>query len=427
MNIQNSFLQASSSERDPLLLVLKQSQQYDVRITKVEHRELTDVHGKKLFDFASCNYLGFDCEQEVLLDKGVQAAKAFGMHTSRARLMGYHELFTQVEKKLATFIGAEDTLLFPNTTLTSIGIIPALVQKGDLIILDKSAHATMYQAAQMARDKGAILKSFAQGDMDALETLLKTHSHCPRKMVCVDGVYSMTGDYADLAGLTPLVEKYQALLYVDDGHGFGFVGENPDVQHPYGSKGNGIINHQGTSPANTMYVAGTAKGLAASAAFAAVTPEMKEYLMAYAKPLDYTHPSTPFCLGVLDAALDLLPKIGEQRRADVYKLTVSLVEGLRGLGFHVMTQTLFPIISVWAGNTQTLINASKYLYQKGIFLTACPYPTMPRGKEALRITVTALNTQQQIDHMLMLFADIKQQWQRAGVALTPDGESYAHV
>lgn len=424
MTIQQAFLQHSASERDPLLLVLRQSQQYDVRIARAEGRELTDIHGKKLYDFASCNYLGFDCEQEELLARGVQAAREFGMHTSRARLMGYHALFTHLEKKLADFIGAEDTLMFPNTTLTSIGIIPALVQKGDVILLDKAAHATLYQAAQMARDKGAILKSFPQGDMEALGILLETHRHCPRKMVCVDGVYSMTGDYADLAGLIPLVEEYNAMLYIDDGHGFGFVGEQPDARHPYGKRGNGIINYYGAPSGNTLYVAGTAKGLAASAAFAAVTPEMKEYLMAYAKPLDYTHPSTPFCLGVLDAALDLLPKVGEVRRLEVYRLTCSLVEGLRGLGFHVMTQTLFPIISVWAGNTQTLIDASRYLYQHGIFLTACPYPTMPKGKEALRITLTSLNTQQQVDHLLTLFGEIKTQWLRAGVALTPGGDAY---
>jgi len=425
VHVQNKYLTSRSSERDPLLMVLKQSQQYDVRIAQVDQRELIDIHGKKLYDFASCNYLGFDCEQDQLLSKGIQAAKDYGMHTSRARLMGYHELFTHVEKKLASFIGAEDTLLFPNTTLTSIGIIPALMQKGDVIILDKSAHATMYQAAQMARDKGAIFKSFPQGDMSALEALLEVHRDCPRKMICVDGVYSMTGDYADFAGLLPLAEKYEALLFVDDGHGFGFIGEHPDSQHPYGTRGNGIINYCAASSKNTLYVAGTAKGLAAGAAFAAVTPEMKEYLMAYAKPLDYTHPSTPFCLGVLDAALDLLPKIGDARRADVYRLTCSLVKGLRGLGFHVMTQTLFPIISVWAGNTLQLINASKYLYQNGIFLTACPYPTMPKGKEALRITVTALNTQQQIDHLLTLFTDIKQQWLRTGAALMPEGISHA--
>lgn len=425
MSIQNTFINAGAEIRDPLLLVLKKSQQYNVIIAKANGRELIDVYGKKLFDFASCNYLGFDCEQDTLLEAGVRAAKAWGMHTSRARLMGYHELFVHIEKKLASFIGVPDTLLFPNTTLTSIGIIPALLRDGDVIILDKSAHATMYQAAQMARDKGAILKSFPQGDMSALEKLLQSHHHCPRKMVCVDGVYSMTGDYASLTELIPLVKKYDALLYIDDGHGFGFIGEQPDQDHPYGQKGNGIVNYHGVSSEHTLYVAGTAKGLAAAAAFAAVTPDMKEFLMAYARPLDYTHPSTPFSLGVLDAALDLLQKVGEARRAEVHRLTILLVNGLREMGFLVMNQTLFPIISVWAGNTETLVAASQYLYQKGIFLTTCPYPTMPRGKEALRITVTCFNTTQQIHHLLTLFNDIKQQWLRAGAALKPEAKIHA--
>lgn len=416
---QDLFVYAGSETRDPLLTVLKRSQQYNVRIKSVDGRVLTDFQGNKIYDFASCNYLGFDLDQDSLMDGGIAAAKSFGMHTSRARLMGYHELFTHLEKRLADFIGCEDTLLFPNTTLASIGIIPALIRKDDLIILDKSAHATMYQAAQMARDKGAVLKSFPQGDMTALEKILQEHELCARKMICVDGVYSMTGDYADLAQLIPLAENYQALLYIDDGHGFGLIGEQQNSQCSYGTQGNGIVKHSGLNSDYSMYVAGTAKGLAAAAAFAEVTPAMKEFLMAYAKPLDYTHPSTPFCLGVLDAALDLLPVIGESRRLRVHQLSVKLINGLRAQGFYVMNNTSFPIISVWAGNTETLISASRYLYERGVFLTSCPYPTMPKGKEALRLTVTAFNTEEQIDHVLNIFDDIRRQWQQQGIALFP--------
>ncbi|MBP2169419.1 8-amino-7-oxononanoate synthase [Erwinia toletana] len=418
--LQNTFLNAGNETRDPLLQVLQQSQQYNVRISSIDGRVLKDVRGNTLYDFASCNYLGLDLDQDKLIPAGVQAAKSFGMHTSRARLMGYHELFTQLENRLAKFIGCEDTLLFPNTTLASIGIIPALIRKDDLIILDKSAHATMYQAAQMARDKGAILRSFPQGDMVTLQKILQEQENCPRKIICVDGVYSMTGDYADLTQLIPIAEKHRALLYIDDGHGFALIGEKENSQCSYGSKGNGVINHYGVKSDCTMYVAGTAKGLAAGAAFVEVTPEMKEFLMAYAKPLDYTHPSTPFCLGVLDAALDLLTIVGDSRRITVHDLSTKLISGLRDMGFYVMNSSNFPIISVWAGDTGTLIEASRYLYQHGIFLTSCPYPTMPKGKEALRITVTALNTDEQIDHLLTLFSEIKRQWQNKGIAISPD-------
>ena len=418
--IQDSFVRSIDGDmRDALLEVLRESHQYNVRITDVNKRVLTDIHGNTIYDFASCNYISFDQDQEALLEAGVQAAKSFGMHTSRARLMGYHELFTEVEKKLATFVGAEESILFPNTTLTGIGIIPSLIKKGDLIVLDKSAHATMYQAAQMARDKGAILKSYPQNDLKALEEVLETNKNAPRKLICVDGVYSMTGDYACLPDLIPLVEQYDALLYVDDGHGFGFVGEHPTDDMPYGFKGNGIVKHHHVSHDNIMYVSGTAKGFAAAAAFATVSPAMKEFLMAYAKPLDYTHPSTPFAVGVLLAALEHNDRVGDERRAIVYQLCKRLMDNLQEMGFYVMNDTYFPIISVWAGDTQKLVEASQQLYKAGIFLTSCPYPTMPRGQEALRITVTSNNTVEQIDHLLEAMQDVKKTWEKAGIALQP--------
>ncbi|WP_194847295.1 aminotransferase class I/II-fold pyridoxal phosphate-dependent enzyme [Candidatus Neptunochlamydia vexilliferae] len=419
--MQDRFISTiGEGQRDPLLATLRESHQYNVVIHSVDGRELIDSKGKKLLDFASCNYIGFDQDQEALLAEGVKAAREFGIHTSRARLMGYHTLFSNLEEKLAHFMGGEEALLFPNTTLASIGIIPALMRHGDLIILDKAAHATMYQASQVARDKGALLKSYENEDFDSLKNILEEHRSAPRKMVCVDGVYSMTGDYANLPKLLPIIRKHNALLYIDDAHGFGFIGENPTPQMPYGFRGNGVINHYGCQKDDPiLYVAGTAKGLAAASAFALVTPKMKEFLMAYAKPLDYTHPSTPFALGILNAALDLLPKVGEERRLKVFQMTHTLVEGLRQMGFYVMTKTLFPIISVWVGETDRLLEASRKLYNKGIFLTSCPYPTMPRGKEALRLTITSSNKPEHIDALLDAFQSIALDWRSIGAPFHP--------
>jgi 8-amino-7-oxononanoate synthase len=408
MNIQDQFISSHNPDmRDALMTVLDKSCQYNVRINTVDKRELEDINGKKLLDFASCNYLSFDQEQDRLLQSGVNAAKKYGIHTSRARLMGYHELFSEIEKKLSGFLGVEDTILFPNTTLAHIGIIPALMKKDDVIFLDKAAHATMYQGAQIARDKGTKIVSYEQDDFETLEALLKEHEGATRKMIFVDGVYSMTGNYAKLHALLPLAEKYTALLYVDDGHGFGFIGENPTDEMPYGFKGNGVVNYYGKGYENIMYVSGTAKNLAAAAAVVSVTPQMKRFLMAYAKPLDYTHPPTPFALGVLNAAIDLQLEIGDELRIKVYAMTKRLIDELRAMGLEVMNDTTFPIVSVLAGDTEKLVEASRKMYEKGIFLTSCPYPTMPKGEEALRITVTSNNTEEHIDHLLEAFNDIK--------------------
>ncbi|MFB9905560.1 aminotransferase class I/II-fold pyridoxal phosphate-dependent enzyme [Allokutzneria oryzae] len=400
-NIQDEIISlGDQNQRDPLFEVLAKSCQYNVRIASVDKRSLIDVHGNKLIDFASCNYLSFDQEQDALLPAANAAAREYGVHTSRARLMGYHELFSQLERRLADFLGVEDSILFPNTTLAHIGIIPALMARGDMIFLDKSAHATMYQGAQMARDKGAGLVSFRQGDMRTLERQLTEHADARRKMICVDGVYSMTGDYAVINELIPLARKHNALLYIDDAHGFGFVGENPTESMPYGFGGNGIVKHFGGDYDNVMYVAGTAKNLGAAAAVVSVSAKMKEYLLAYARPLDYTHPSTPFCLGILDSALDLQQRTGDARRKKVYELTRTLVDTLKDEGFSVVNDTYFPIVSVLAGETNRLIEASRTMYEDGIFLTACPYPTMPKGQEALRITITSNHEMDQIEVLL---------------------------
>lgn len=419
-SIQDQYIETDVNDmRAPLFNVLKESCQYDVRIRSVEKRNLIDVKGNSLIDFASCNYLSFDQDTDSLLSAGVAAARKFGVHTSRARLMGYHELFTLVETRLAEHIGVEDTILFPNTTLAGIGIIPALMQKDDLIILDKSAHAIMYQASQMARDKGAVLKNFPQGDFEQLKDILQ-NSKARRKLICVDGVYSMTGDFASLHELQKLAVEYDALLFVDDGHGFATIGEAADDQNPYGFKGNGIVKYHDLDYQNIMYVAGTAKGLSAAAAFASVTHSMKEYLMAYAKPLDYTHPPTPFAVGVLDEALNLLQEVGDARREKLFQLSDRLVRGLKSLGLYVMNNTSFPIISVWVGNTDRLIKASQFLFQKGIFLTSCPYPTMARGREALRITVTSNNTNEELDHLLYCFESLVKIWRTRGVIFYPE-------
>ena len=409
MNIQDTFVLHSTSDmRDLLMSVLNESCQYNLVYRSVSGRELTDVHGKKLIDFASCNYLSFDQEQEALLPSGIAAVKEYGLHTSRARLMGYHELFSVIEKEMATFLGVEDTILFPNTTLAHIGIIPALMKKDDVIFLDKSAHATMYQGSQLARDKGSLLVSFNQGDIATLKSLLEKHSKAKRKLICVDGVYSMTGDYAALNSLQALATEYNALLYIDDAHGFGFVGSAPTAEMPYGFSGNGIVNHFSKKYDNIMYVAGTAKNFAAASAMVSVTTQMKQYLMAYAKPLDYTHPSTPFALGILGAAHKLQLQEGDARRVHIYQMTKQLIEGLRQMEYEVVNSTYFPIVSVRVGDTKRLIEASKALYERGIFLTSCPYPTMPKGEEALRITVTSNNTTEQISLLLESFTAIKQ-------------------
>lgn len=392
-----------SGARKDLYRLLNESDQYDVSISKSKDRVFTDCHGNEIIDFASGNYLGFDKRQEDLLPQAIEATMDYGLHTGRARLTGHYKICSELEERLADFIGAEDALITTNTFLGCIGIIPALVEFGDLIIMDKSAHAIMFHGAQLARDKGAILQSYGHDDLNHLEDILKKYSNARHKLICLDGVYSITGHYINLSELQTLAVKYNAILFIDDAHGFGMVGSPKN--NPYGN-GSGIVNHLDLSYENIFYIAGTAKNMGAAMAFAGVSRELKRTLLAFSRPLDYSQQPIPFAFGILNAGLDLLDKEGDAIKCHVHEMTASLISGLERMGFETYNNNGFPIVSIRIPNTDMLVEFSKILYQKyGLYVTSCPYPTMPKGYECIRMTVTAIHEIAHINKAIQAFFD----------------------
>jgi 8-amino-7-oxononanoate synthase len=398
-----------SGSRKDLFKLLNESSQYDVTITKSRNRVFIDKNGKEIIDFASGNYLGFDKRQEELLPSAIQAVKDYGLHTGRARLTGHYGLCLELEARLARFIRAEDALIVTNTFLGSIGIIPALLEENDLVVMDKAAHAIMFHGAQLARDKGAILKSYPHDDLDQLETLLKTHQHARHKLICLDGVYSITGNYVRLAEIQAIAHKYNAILFVDDAHGFGMLGNTDKSQNPYGD-GSGIVNYLDLSYDNILYIAGTAKNMGCAMAFAGVSKKLKNTLLAFSKPLDYSQQPIPFAFGLLNAGLDLLAQEGDVLKIKIHGMVQELLAGLAQLGFETFCQNGFPIVSVKIPNTEMLTTFSKILYSDyGLFVTSCPYPTMPKGSECIRMTITAMNEPWQLKKIIQAFSDYKEE------------------
>lgn len=394
-----------SGVRKDLYRLLNESDQYDVSISKSKNRVFLDCNGNEIIDFASGNYLGFDKRQEDLLPQAIQATMDYGLHTGRARLTGHYEICRELEERLAEFIGAEDALITTNTFLGCIGIIPALIERNDLIVMDKSAHAIMFHGAQLARDKGAILHSYEHNDLNQLEDILKKHHNARHKLICLDGVYSITGHYLNLAELQALAVKYNAILFIDDAHGFGMVGSSKS--NPYGN-GSGIVNHLDLSYENIFYIAGTAKNMGAAMAFAGVSRELKRTLLAFSRPLDYSQQPIPFAFGILNAGLDILEKEGDTIKNHVHKLTNELITGLENAGFETYNNNGFPIVSVRIPNTEMLVEFSKVLYKKyGLYVTSCPYPTMPKGHECIRMTVTAIHDTSHINKAIKAFSDYR--------------------
>jgi 8-amino-7-oxononanoate synthase len=247
----------------------------DAVIEEIDGRMIR-VGDKWLADFASCNYLGFDLEREII--EAVPAyLEKWGTHPSWSRLLGSPVLYSQIEERLTELVGAEDTLVLPTITLIHMSVIPVLAGSGTIYV-ESRAHKTIYEGCQLAGARGATVKRFLFEDAEDLERLLKENGPSPR-LICVDGVNSMTGNAVDLPAFARLARDYDALLYVDDAHGFGVIGERSDDElSPYGNRGNSIVRHTGETYDNVVLVSGLSKAYSSLAAFLTCPPELKRLL-----------------------------------------------------------------------------------------------------------------------------------------------------
>lgn len=380
--------------------------QYNVIAKEVKGRKIRVADTHWVTDFASCNYLGLDLDPEMD-DTILPEIQKWGVHPSWCRLVGSPGIYDDLEQKIAHLIGTEACVIFPTVTLISIGLLPALVGKSGVLLLDKSGHETMYEGAKIARDNGATLESFEQDNFVRLEELLKKHAENPRKIILVDGVYSMTGDYVNLPRMAELAKQYNALIYVDDAHGFGVVGERPSAEFPLGHKGNGIVKYYNMSYDNILYIGGCSKAYSSLAAFIGCSTEMATFVKAFASPYDLSGPSPTASLATLMKGLEINEKRGESYRKTLWELTQKTIDGLRKMGYTVNNKTGFPIVSVHIGDTDRLVKTANVLFDEGILVTVAPYPMVKKGEEVHRLTITAANTEEEVEQLLQAFQKIQ--------------------
>lgn len=409
MSAMDTLIEVNLSEnrRSQYRELFRNIKQFNVTAAEIKGRKIRVSDNHWVTDFASCNYLGLDLDPEMDVNV-TESIKKWGVHPSWCRLVASPQIYNDVEQALADLIGTETTLILPTVTLISIGVIPALVGKSGVLFLDKAGHETMYEAAKIARDSGSTLVSFEQEDFVTLEKQLIEHADNPRKVIMVDGVYSMTGDYADVPKLVELAKKYNAIIYIDDAHGFGVVGENPTAEMPYGSRGNGIVKYFDLNYENILYVGGCSKAYSSLAAFIGCSHEMKAFLQAFASPYDLSGPCPTASLATLFTGLEINKKRGDTYRKTLAMLTNTAIVGLRELGFEVMNKTGFPIVSVKIGNTKDLIATANLLFEEGILVTVAPYPMVKKGEECHRLTFTAANTEEEIQQLLGAFKKVKE-------------------
>ncbi|MDX6728351.1 MAG: hypothetical protein QOK49_3156 [Baekduia sp.] len=375
----------------------------DAVIEEIDGRMIR-VGDQWLADFASCNYLGFDLDRDII-DAVPAYLDAWGTHPSWSRLLGSPVLYEQIEEQLTALIGAEDTLVLPTITHIHLSVIPLLAASGT-IFLDARAHKTIYDGCQAARARGAAVRRFRFEDPDHLDELLGNERD-PTRLVCMDGVNSMTGNPPDLPAFAAVCRKHNALLYVDDAHGFGVIGERgPGIANPYGSRGNSIVRYFGETYDNLILVGGFSKSYSSLLAFIACPTPVKDLLKVAAPPYLYSGPSPVASLATVLAGLEVNERRGDALRAELERLTRRTLDGIERLDIFTPNVSGLPIIEIPLRDHGQIDSVGRFLFEKGVYVTLAAYPLVPKGEVGFRVQLTAANTDAEVDTLLAALEEL---------------------
>jgi 8-amino-7-oxononanoate synthase len=376
---------------------------YDAVIEEVDGRRIR-VGPHWLTDWASCNYLGFDLEPQIIGAVDEQLRR-WGTHPSWSRMLGNPALYPQIEERLAALLGAEDALVLPTITQIHLSVIPVLAQQGTILI-DARAHKTVWDGCVFARAQGAALHRFRT--LDELQELLPAAATAGGPvLVCMDGVNSMTGNIPDVRQYLDLCRTHGAVLYIDDAHGFGVIGaRSEDETSPYGTTGNSIIQYCGEAYDNVVLVGGFSKAYSSLLAFLAVPTVLKNRLKSSAAPYLYSGPSPTASLATVLAGFDVNAERGDKLRAELHRMSMRVLNHVRGLGIFTPNTDDTPIIELPIALDRDLVDVSELLWERGLFVTLAPYPGVPRDQVGFRVQVTAANTDAEIDDLNAVITEL---------------------
>jgi 8-amino-7-oxononanoate synthase len=379
----------------------------DAVIDEIDGRDIR-IGDQWLTDYASCNYLGLDLDEEIIAAIPEYLAR-WGTHPSWSRLLGSPVLYEEIESKLTGLLGCEDSLVLPTITHIHMSVIPVLASGGTMF-LDHRAHKTIYDGCTMAEARGATVTRFGHNDLDELETLLKGDWRRPG-LICLDGVNSMTGNAPDLATFAALAREHDVLLYIDDAHGFGVIGErSPDEPCNYGIRGNSIVRHLNESYDNVILVGGFSKAYSSLLAFIACPTPIKQVLKTAAPPYLYSGPSPVASLATVLEGLRVNEQRGDALRGKLHHLTGRVLNRIGELGIATPNESGFPIIEIPLADPDSVGDVGDMLFDRGIYATMAVYPLVPRDEVGFRLQLTAANTDEQVDHLEVVLGEVAERF-----------------
>ena len=358
----------------------------------------TTVDGRPIISLSSNNYLGLATHPH-LVEAALDAVRTLGVGTGAVRtIAGATELIEELERRLADFKHVEAVLTLQSGLTANSGTIPAITSDADLIVSDELNHASIIDGVRLSKASRAV---FPHRDVDGLDNLLrdaraKGGPNGPYRSILVitDGVFSMDGDIAPLAGICEVAERHEAAVMVDDAHASGVLGRN----------GRGTVDHFDLHGRVDIQVGTLSKAVGVMGGYIAGRQHLKDYLIQRCRTLLFSTSQPPAVAAACIAAIDVMEN-EPQRLERLWENTRFFKSRLQELGFDTgISET--PITPVMAGDESKAQQLAVRLFDLGVFATSVVYPTVPLGKARVRTIVTSEHTREDLETCIDAFATV---------------------
>ncbi len=352
----------------------------------------TDGAKRNVLNFCANNYLGLSSNPKVI-EAAHRAIDTHGFGMSSVRFIcGTQDLHKNLEGKIASFFGTEDTILYSSCFDANGGLFETLLSEEDAILSDALNHASIIDGIRLCK---AERHRYANGDMKELEELLKKTQGKRLRMIATDGVFSMDGYLAKLDVVCDLAEKYGAMVMVDDSHASGFIGRT----------GRGTPEHFGVQHRIDVMTSTLGKALGGAAGgFTTGKREIVDLLRQRSRPYLFSNSIPPAIAGASIAVLDLLGGSTELRDR-VMTNAKRFRDGMQAAGFAIK-QGIHPIVPVMLGDAKLAQEVAKALLDEGIYVIGFFYPVVPKGEARIRVQLSAEHTAAQVDRAIAAFTTI---------------------
>ncbi|TIN08380.1 glycine C-acetyltransferase [Mesorhizobium sp.] len=360
-------------------------------ITSPQSSEI-EVGGRKLLNFCANNYLGL-ADSEELREAAKAALDRYGYGMASVRFIcGTQEEHKQLEAKISSFLGMEDTILYGSCFDANGGLFETLLSEEDAVISDALNHASIIDGVRLSKAKRF---RYANNDMAALEEELKKSEGSRFKLIATDGVFSMDGIIANLQGVCDLAEKHNAMVMVDDSHAVGFVGKN----------GRGSAEHCGVEGRVDIITGTLGKALGgASGGYTSGKSQVVDWLRQRSRPYLFSNTLMPAIAGASLKVLDMIEQGGGLRRR-LYDNASRFRANMEKAGF-TLAGADHPIIPVMIGDAALASQMADMLLERGIYVIGFSFPVVPKGQARIRTQMSAAHSTADIDRAVAAFGEV---------------------